>query len=276
MLCQQKFVYECGLERGVGSYSEPLDLGTLLHSIFEARLLGTDWREARYACEAKLVKSRPRGFDDAWAGAVSFVDDIEPWIDEWAPEFPLEVVAVEKEFRASLGGLELAGRVDGIVRWNGQLWPLQHKSMAQSKVVHVFAEKQRTDWHEIFYQHCIEQMFPGERVGGTMLHCVRKLSKKALGEGKNPFSWHYLARTEAIQAEGMRDIQATLWAAHSLLHNVTSLHLPLDTYPYALAIKNREACGGFYGSSLCPFKGVCDGEEQMDNGKFVQLKRRYV
>ena len=229
-----------------GDAAPALVLGTLIHKALEAKLLRKPWRASIEQHELTLLR------------------DYEPVLDLWEPPATWEVLGTETEVRLPLApGIMGVGRVDGRIRWNGKVWPLQHKSLASTVPTHVFAEVQRTDWHECFYQAAIEAE-TGEKCGGTILNIIRKLSAGAIA--RNPgaaIELHYLTRSPEIIREALADM-----AIRALRIQEEGEGAPIE--------KTRSACGGMFRNYLCSFKPVCDGLESINGSGFITIEPRYV
>lgn len=246
--CPQLFMYRFVNKLGPQEDSEALRAGTYAHHVLEMRLRG-------YAPDESDPGDCPEQ-----------IEPIEEHLLNWSPPEKWEIIDVEKELRAPLAeDIELVGRLDCVVRAMGGIWHLQHKTIAASKPVDIFAETQTTDWHEIGYQWLAAAHY-GEEFKGTILNCIRKLSTKSVAAGVNPFYVSYLHRREQIIEEGMEDIRGI----------ADAIAWDLAAYQVGVRVtKNRMSCGGVYGNSICPYKPVCDGRQPLDSMNFVEITPRY-
>jgi hypothetical protein len=162
------------------------------------------------------------------------------------------------------GRHNIVGRLDAVIRWNGLLWHLQHKTIPPNKVLPVYIEQQRTDWHEAVYQRMMEEAFPDDDIGGTVLNCIKKLSMKAATERPHAaFELFYLPRSEEEVDDAFLDLAAEI---DSIEQEQYGLHI----------VKNRSFCGGAFGNSLCQYKEVCDGVISInDDTRFISTEARY-
>lgn len=246
--CPMKFNYQYRLRRGTEDRADALEIGILAHAVLEAKLGRGNWEE-RLAVPMPALKDWP---------AVAEILRVWEAPEDW------KIVAVEKELRLPLGSDTLVGRLDSIVEWNGAYWHLQHKTLAGSKPVELYAETQRTDWHECVYQAMAvaEGYTP---FAGTMLNVIRKLS---LGTVKaNPSAYYRvmaITRSEQIVFDALADIGQRLKDIEAESRGDRRIE------------KIRGACGGMFGNSLCHYKAVCDGAAQIDEPPFVQIEPRYT
>jgi hypothetical protein len=162
------------------------------------------------------------------------------------------------------GSHSLVGRLDALVRWNGNVWHLQHKTVPTNKALPTYAEQQRTDWHECVYQRMAESRY--ENVAGTLLNCIRKVSMKtALASPMTAFQSFFLPRSEVEINEAFADIEQEI-------EDMAAEQAGTKRY-----IKNRSFCAGAYGNKICAFKEVCDGIISIDDSdRFVTLEPRYT
>lgn len=256
--CPMKAHYEYDLLRGPRARPIALDVGSLVHTALEAKLRGRDWRVATDEYLAALPLDTDPRVDEGWLL-------LAPSIALWEKEEDWEVVSIEEAMETPCGSHTLVGRLDSVVRWNGQYWHLQHKTLAPSVPVGTFVEQQRTDWHECVYQRMAEEK--GYRpFGGTILNILRKLSGKRLAG--NPHDAivppQYLPRTPELVQEAISDL-ATI---------VDDIQAQRDGT--RRIVKCRSACAGPYRNSLCAYKSVCDGDVEIESDAFVDLEPRYA
>lgn len=245
MLCPAYASYQLFSKRVPASRSTALELGVLAHKGVEVVLGGEDTLDSLLELSSEDTKAQ-------W-------EKLKPTVMAWRPPVAWEILAVEKEVRVEVGhGITLVGRPDIVIRWNGLLWHVQIKTLARSVPIDVYAELIRTDWHEMFYQHAIEEKY-GERVGGTILLIIRKTTQPQV-------IVQYLTRDPLLVESAMDDIVRT---AHSIVDYRGSEFGP---------IKNRSACAGAFRNSLCPYKKVCDSmnENLLRGEEFEDAKPRYV
>jgi hypothetical protein len=191
-------------------------------------------------------------------------------VNAWEPPADWRVCATEIAMSLPLAfygddrDIELVGTLDAIVEWNGSFWHLQHKTLAPGIPPGVYAEQQRTDWHECAYQAMAEQA--GYRpFAGTILNLLRKLSESAIR--RNPeaaLSLQYVNRTYEEVAGAMVDITTLAQRIHD------------ERLWRERPMRNRAACAGPYRNSLCTYKDVCDGVTTIDDPRYVALEPRYA
>ncbi len=183
------------------------------------------------------------------------------WPDEW------ELLEVEKLVEFKFGSpyeLIIQGRLDGLVKWAGQYWHLQHKTLNPSTPLSVYFAYIQRDWHECWYEFACRQA-GYTPFGGTILNVCRKLSAKTIAaDPKSAISVQYIPRTEAVVRKAMFDLE------------LIGQQLTVDKdFPGAI-IQNRSACAGRFGNSLCPYLDVCNGIGQLeDDSLFKTAEDRY-
>jgi len=120
------------------------------------------------------------------------------------PDEELEVVALEKEFEgkivnpatgAASRSFTLAGKVDGIVRLDGEHFLLEHKTAGQ--IDGGYIERLWTDFQIILYAWYVEQVF-GIRVAGIVYNV---LVKAKLKQGKGETEAEFEKRRGALIAK---------------------------------------------------------------------------
>ena len=254
------------LKRPVGEVSVALEVGTVVHKAFEALLMGGDWKQAAHDALAELRTS-----DGNPAILALKLDDVE---SQWAAlELAIErawrtpedwdIVSVEKELSVSCGPHEIVGRLDAVVLWNGNTWHLQHKTVPTNKPLAIYAEQQRTDWHEAVYQRMLQQGYSG--VAGTLLNCIRKLSmKSAVSSPATAFQHFFLPRSDEEVDEVFKDLEQEI------------NDIEAEQRGERRIIKNRSHCAGQYGNSICAFKDVCDGIINIESDRFETVEPRYT
>jgi hypothetical protein len=184
------------------------------------------------------------------------------WPDEW------ELLAVEQLVEHRFGSpyeLIIQGRLDGLVRWAGQYWHLQHKTLTPSTPVSVYHAYIQRDWHECWYEFaCREAGYLP--YGGTILNLCRKLSAKTIKENPSiALSVQYIPRPFEVVKKAMLDLE------------LLGQQLTVDKdFPGAI-IQNRAMCAGRFGNSLCPYLDVCNGIASLDDDSlFKTSEDRYA
>lgn len=259
--------YEYDLLKAPAGRSETaLLVGTVVHKAFEALLVDGDWKRAAgdVLAEAHLLV-------DTNAEAISLAEAEQQWQavaiaieNGWHTPEDWEILSVEEELEVPCGAHTIVGRLDSVVRWNGAVWHLQHKTVPTNKALPIYAEQQRTDWHECVYQRMSEGRY--ENVAGTLLNCIRKISLKTARERPiSAFERFFLPRTEQQINEAFADIE----------QEINDIQAEQDGA--RRIIKNRAFCAGAYGNRLCAFKEVCDGNGDInDTDRFITTEPRYT
>jgi len=178
-----------------------------------------------------------------------------------------EIIHIEKALEDP--GINLQGRLDAIVKWNGKYWSLQWKTYSNDLAG--LQEKVRLGYHEVAYQHLasINGYTPW---GGTILGACQKLPSYRMAPDRRSkymitpedrqaaFTTHYLTRSPDEQA--------------SLLDNLTK-HLERMSRDWALRLKNTDSCFGMFGNSRCPYFQVCHQGGSIGSGNYKTAEPRY-
>jgi hypothetical protein len=248
--CPQLFMYKF-VDRVGPKYdtSAAQLVGTAVHGMLEGKLRGNPEAKPKWGDE--FDKASEETQEEATKAVLALL----PALELWQPPDKWEIVDVEKELRKTItlndgSEVELVGRLDCIVRAMGKLWHLQHKTCHSSKPTAVYAESVRTDWHETAYQVMAAEQY-GEAFAGTILNCVRKLSAKRIAEDPSAvFELFYLHRPEYLIQQGWSDLTNLV---DRMAWDITAYETDIPV------LKNRMACAGIFGNSLCKYKDVCDG-----------------
>lgn len=231
--CPRLWYHKYILKRGIESDSEALRLGTIWHQIC--------------ADEREIELSDPEWMHSALTE-----------FDLWKLEHPeVKFLGVEVEMEAELGGHTLIGRLDSLIEWNGKLWHGQHKTTAATTNIPIFTKLISRSFHEHGYRLMVEQKY-GKPYGGTILFIAKKLSDKAISEGKSPFMVEFLPITpgSALLDDLKRIIDRM--CPDSIAPN--QFMDPGEESNWGLPVQNPDACGGRFKNHLCEYIDVCEGK----------------
>lgn len=239
--CPRLWYYKYVLKRGIESDSEALRLGTIWHQIC--------------ADERDIELSDPE-----WMHAALTEFDL------WKLEHPeVKFLGVEVEMEAELGGHTLIGRLDSLIEWNGKLWHGQHKSTAATTNIPIFSKLISRSFHEHGYRKMVEDKYH-KPYGGTILFIAKKLSDKAISEGKSPFMVEFLPITPG---SALLDDLATFIGLMESSAHCASQWQELGWLPP----QNPDACGGRFKNHLCEYIDVCEGKMKIEEmGEVNPLK----
>lgn len=261
LTCPQRAFNRYVHHRESAEKSIALDVGTLVHLYFAATLDPSPERTA--SLESALV--------EVSCDVLSDFDELVPALRAWERPKDWNLLAVEQELRIPIGGNTLAGRLDGLVLWNGKYWHLQHKTLRASRPVAIYEEQQRCDWHECAYERMAEAA-GRTPFGGTILNLVRKLSRKTIAENpKSALVIRYVTRPPAVVADALRDMSEL---ARKLAIEATP-GATYDPLVHARPLRNRSACDGMFQNKLCEYHPVCAGDCGLDDPRYVTIEPRY-
>lgn len=249
--------------RGIERKSVALEVGTLFHASMEQKLkgeadiIGTD-----------LWESVSNDAQDAWGKHKLWLP-----IGAFAPEPGWEIRAVESVLEAVLSpGIELQGRLDGIIKYNGKYWSLQWKTYEDD--LHGLLEKVRLSWHEAAYQWLAErnnltpwggtilgacQKLPGFYMRGSPRHRV-EISDQERCEA---LTLHYLFRSTKIQKRMEQDLKLQLARCASSIQDPS------------IVARQYDFCWGITGRNRCPYYVVCHENGSLEDERYINIESRY-
>lgn len=253
--------------RGIAYKSVTLEIGTLFHEAVELRM--------------KSVPIALENFQDMPSWDTSSPEAIDTWykhrlwlpISAFTPEPGWDVRGVETVLEAVLSpGVELQGRLDGIVAYNGKYWSLQWKTYEDDLMG--LMEKVRLSWHESAYQWLAErnnltpwggtilgacQKLPGYRMQGSPRRRVDITDQQRV----EALSIHYLFRAQSTQKRMEQDLKLQLTRLAS------SVQAP------EIIGRNYDFCWGTSGRNRCPYYTVCHEGDSLENERYINIESRY-
>lgn len=238
-----------------------LEVGTCWHLAMEQFLKTRDKAWASQAVSDYLESSPDPKVASGWE-AIHPAFMAWEWPDDW--ELLGVEQLVEHKFSAPFE-LIIQGRLDGLVKWAGQYWHLQHKTLSPSTPLSVYYAYMQRDWHECWYEHaCREAGYVP--YGGTILNVCRKLSAKAIqADPQSAISVQYIPRAQHLVRKAMFDLEHL---GFELLRD--------QDFPESIT-QNRSSCAGRFGNSLCPYLEVCNQVADItDDTLFKTIEDRYT
>jgi len=233
--CPRMWYHKYILKRGIETDSEALRLGTTWHQIC--------------ASERDIELSDPE-----WMHAALTEFDL------WKEDHPeVKFLGVEVEMSCQLGIHTLIGRLDSLIEWNGKFWHGQHKTTAATTNIPIFSKLISRSFHEHGYRKMIEAE-GGKPYGGTILFIAKKLTDKALSEGKSPFSVEYLP----IHGDLTNDLAIHINNMEYALHCIAKYEAEDDKWAEWLPPQNPDSCGGRFKNHLCDYIDVCEGKMKIE------------
>lgn len=243
--CPRKAYFGHVLRRGTLWPGKALALGTILHEILAERMRGIS--------PAIVI---PPDFPLEW---VAEAHKVIALAEAWEVPEGWEVCEVEKEMETAVGKHTLVGTLDSVVKWGGNFWHVQHKSLAARTPLDRYGELLRYDMHEVVYQKMADEA-GYQPFAGTILNVL----KKGVPKGENPYFQDYLSREGHVSYEVLRDIEELLDAIEDRGYD-------------RLPVGNRSACMGPYKNSPCLYLRCCNGEVSIeDDAVYSDLKERYA
>jgi hypothetical protein len=178
-------------------------------------------------------------------------------------EWDIRILERELTLTAPLGEHELIGRLDALVQWNNQHWHLQYKTTAQATNIDFFQRMVARSYHEAAYRE-LASANDYQPYGGTILVCLRKLSRAAIKRGEPLLVLLPVAvphRPGAINELLYYVSRMTLFQK-TPLKNDPERFIDLQCIP-----QNPTACDGYWHSpgTACPYLDVCEGLAPCDS-----------
>lgn len=266
LMCPQYGYNKHIVRRGPVWTPVALDVGSLFHEGMEQRLVGEP--VIKHLLPSWGMVSQP---------ARDTFDKHKLWIpmNAFAPDPNWEIHGIEMRVgRAITPNLELVGRLDGFILWQGKLWDLQWKTYSDDLLDLI--EKVRLSWHEVGYQWMAESTAPSIPWGGTILGACQKLpgyrmtpdetGKKTREEVTDrmreaAFTLHFITRSPEKQEEMVRQLIQTAMKVQSELEAGAPL-------------RNYDSCFGKFGTK-CAFYDVCHHHGHLHGPEFIDLEDRY-
>lgn len=263
--CQTYCYYHDVLRRGISGVGSATLLGTVFHEFMEAKLKGLPEPEITFnEMDAQGMKAAGE-----WKKLL-------PFAQAWEAPKDWEVRGVERAFEWPLGLNTLQGRLDALIWWNDGYWSLQWKTCGQSTNLETFGEHIRIGFHECAYQWLCEQA-GFKPFKGTILVTAKRLSQKAIGEGRAPIAPpQYLFRSGEMVAERVEQMKLKAEEMSHIIDGITTFengHLARTMKK--LLFKNVEQCRGMFHNSKCPYWDVCHEGASIDSAPFIDLPDRY-
>lgn len=213
--------------------SAALRIGTAWHTLMEHALEEPNAGQLLEVCSLT---------GDEWERTL-FIEGLtqfHQWVDE-NPEY--ELLEAEKEGSFVLDGrFKIFGRLDRLVKFNGQYWHMQHKTMSANKSVGHYTTAIRRSFHEYAYRRMCEAegLTP---YGGSILMMLRKV--------KDPLSTPPLILPPAHLATKDTDDG---WREKSLIYWCEQIERVMADVENGVP-QNPESC---YTWGLCEYVPMCD------------------
>ena len=277
--CEKLAYYKHNLLRSPAkSDSVALTVGTIWHKGMEVFLRE---RSADAAAAAMLDEVSKLEASDLHAKASYQLGILAAGLTYWTVPSDWEVLSIEQVLSASLPrwrtGLHhandhiLQGRLDAIVRWNGKVWHVQHKTVDERKNLPLYWRQMERDWHECAYAYLLERN-GFDNYGGTLLIAARKVAAKRL-DPTNPSNIivpQFISRPQHVIDKAVDDIYLIMNRWQANLDAARASGGPGNF------IEDRDQCTGPWGNSPCPYLDVCNGLISIDDPtKFVDTPDRY-
>lgn len=234
--------------RGPWKRARPLWLGELFHLGMANRLRGLD----------PLANAPSEPLDP---GVEDEFRQMLPFLNTWQVPSTWTVEAVEQALEVPVGRHQLAARPDAIITDASGRWLAQWKTLSRSFDLGTHQERVRLSFHECGYHFAVATR-SHRSVDGTILGTYKKLTKRELADGRDPFTLVRLPRTWSEVVAVVDDMARV---ADRMEESIRSnQHL-----------RNLDSCYGRFGNSECPFYQVCWGSSSLRDPQFTDLPDRY-
>jgi len=248
-----------------------LEAGTSFHALMEAVFRGKDLSLAIVeSIDSVIERQIGMELDGYPAEARDYrntMDAIHSMAGDWKLNYPPdEVLAVEEPLTFNLGGgHRLIGRPDTIVRYQGKLWDLQHKTIGDRVPIGVYVTVMRRNLHGLAYSRLIQDSYPRDAYGGTYLNGLRKLSRTAFQKKPEAaFVQQLIPLMPKDEVDAIQDIRAIVQQMQAIVDEKVK------------PIQNRKSDSGIYGNTFSPYFFVKLGEQDIaDDTIFKHAVNRY-
>lgn len=252
--------------------------GILWHRFLERLLNGMDRQDSlgRMEDEAEVeIKIREEFERDAAAKQIRFeLKRLFLAALEWKDQYEFDTLEVEGPMSCEIhipdwnGSLTLDGTPDRIVRHQGQIWHMQHRTLAEGVNRENYNTALVRDMHETLYGHMIMESYPDEKYGGTCMDVLRKTSLIRFRAQPSAFMYQDFVPISKFEIEtGVQNIIA--WASLMRMTLSGEIRMP----------NNPKIDLGIYRNSYDPYLDVfLDGgmDRLNDDHFFRDVKRRYA
>lgn len=284
--CRARWLVEWHLNRVPTEGALPLNLGKLVHLVFETHLAekmrgGTMSMAEAMAVElhnwnasATLLHGKEQ--QDMTDAAEAFRTLAEP-LSHWVDEFPItRVLEVEEPFEYPHPDdptVVIRGRPDRMAIVYDRGVHIQNRTLASGINFGLYTELAKRDYHELIYAWAMKQKYPDLKYGGTLMNLIRKLKyrgvpTKACPEGKilhelsEIFGQYMVPMLSAQIDHALRDI---LWDANEMRRTIQEYE-DKGVFPSP----NRKLDGGPYGNKIDPYFGVFMGKVSVDDPEYFK------
>lgn len=260
----RRWLYEYALERIPRSEKRvALDLGTITHLAFARHFQGDSIERALAVADVHYndlrdATLRRAQFDQA-EDLSSEWKDLRELLAHWKSRYEFSTLQVEQTLELPIPNSHhvLYGTPDRVVHYQGAYYHAQNRTLSGTTPIAPYLRAASLNLHELAYAWLLREsgMLP---YGGTYFNIVRKL-KLTGAKGKVLHSPEECFVQEFIPLD-----DATINAA------IETIRLAADRMEAYAAMPPRDVCTeacvlGRFGNSLCPYFGVCTGEESLED-----------
>jgi len=247
----------------------PMRIGSAWHAAMESLMKGGSLDMAHQAAANVLStvdeSMLPEKKLDEFIEQSELVRFLIPHVS-FPPEW--EILQVETELQMNLEALDgtiitLRGRPDAVIRWNGKLWHVQHKTTNKSVSWPFYEQAIARSFHEAAYTAMLEaSKLYSEPVAGTVLLGMRKLSLASAK--KDPQSCFHRAFIPVM--DRARALQTIVRRGSYILKEdvVFEADMPLQL------LQNRDSCLGSFKNMPCAFLEVCNGQRKLEDPAYFK------
>ena len=246
-----------------GTGSRALTTGIIWHKVMEEYLKTEDID----ACD-RIAAAECAAISDVslQADVTRDLSCLMMGLEVWRKPVDWEVHATEIALEGPiLGGHTLVGTLDGLVKWNGMWWHVQHKTISDTQNLSTYWDYMTRDWHECGYQYLAKSL-GYEPYAGTLLITAKKMPLvRAKAKRESIIVTNFLTRSDQIVDKAIRDLGelATRWEQKRATGDTAF-------------VQNRDQCAGPFRNSPCQYIGVCNGVHSLDDPiRFTDAASRY-
>ena len=245
-----------------------LAFGSLIHNCLETWYQHHDFAKV-LTC---INQNYPNHLSDEterrnWQLAVAMM---RGYVKRYEPE-PFEVIALEKTFQGNIvnpatGGTSrtftIAGKVDGIVKIDGEYWLLEHKTASQ--LTGQYIDRLWSDFQVTLYAWYIEQCLKTKLTGVIYNVLIKSRIKQKKGEGDSTFQERLYAKYQQPDMFHRESLLISRNQFERLRYDLWELTQQfLSARRRGTWHQNTESCYPI-GRSQCPYIPLCRADGNLN------------
>lgn len=258
------------------TFARALEIGTHYHIMAAKKLRGEDYSKVIPELYDTYLNSKaPPKIAFEMGRTIGELSNLKLGLDGWHVPSDWEILEVEQPHHFTFRGdweYQLDFTPDALVRWNDQIWHVQHKTVASNRNLPVYWLQMQRDWHECIYQKALiaNHFTP---YGGTLLLTARKLSgAESTTHPERIITPQFITRKDHEVDKAYIDLIEICDRYHTKL-----MRLEQDSIlPASILTQNRDHCTNQFGNGTCPYLEVCSLDDSIASDNFETKPERYI